>query len=446
MIPTDVSWVSLGLLPLMWSALIWGVRKIFHSVEGDDFQERLLLLVMLAPFPISVLAALSSPFMPSSTSPVPIWIGDTLDQPVADAFIVVQNKIPFPELNLTLAFGLVWIAIALFGLGRLVAELFKIRQMEASATTHASGMFLVSGSCASAIASPSGRIIVSERLLSSLSQTELDLIVAHEQAHSQRHDPIWFIIFAILDRVFWFNPWLRSQTAKCRQSAELSCDAHVLLKNPGMHSVYASTLLTALRHTAGNARPCVPAVFSVRRKGDYRMRMEHIMQKSERIGKQSAKPLALTLAILAVPLALTQFSLAQPNGTFSIASYPVDGRLTSSFGERKHPITGEIKHHNGLDIAAPTGTPVYTRAAGKVDFAAMKGGYGNLVQINHGNGTFTRYAQLDEINVSVGDSVGKDELIGKVGMSGTYATGPHLHFEVIVNDVHQDPASFLATE
>ncbi|MFH1035746.1 MAG: M23 family metallopeptidase [Pseudomonadota bacterium] len=108
---------------------------------------------------------------------------------------------------------------------------------------------------------------------------------------------------------------------------------------------------------------------------------------------------------------------------------PVQGQLTSGFGEREHPITGEERQHNGLDLAAPAGTSVSTAKAGTVSFAGQSGDYGNLIIVEHPGGGSTYYAHLQSLGVKTGQSVEQGQKIGTVGSTGL-ATGPHLHFEV----------------
>ncbi len=124
-------------------------------------------------------------------------------------------------------------------------------------------------------------------------------------------------------------------------------------------------------------------------------------------------------------------------------SPPVKGlRLSSGFGMRKHPVTGKNRMHKGLDFAGPSGTPVMAAAAGRVIYAARKGSYGNLIELDHGNGVTTRYAHLRDIEVSKGDTVEMGELIGTVGSTGA-STGPHLHWEVRVFERAKNPQLFL---
>jgi murein DD-endopeptidase MepM/ murein hydrolase activator NlpD len=113
-------------------------------------------------------------------------------------------------------------------------------------------------------------------------------------------------------------------------------------------------------------------------------------------------------------------------------------RVTSGFAMRFHPILQTWRKHNGVDYAAPTGTPVRSVGEGTVDFAGWQNGYGNVVQIKHTNDRSTVYAHLSRIDVKKGQRVEQGARIGAVGSTG-WSTGPHLHFEFRVNGAHQDP-------
>lgn len=113
-------------------------------------------------------------------------------------------------------------------------------------------------------------------------------------------------------------------------------------------------------------------------------------------------------------------------------------RITSSFSMRFHPIFHTWRKHDGVDFAAPTGTPVRALGDGKVQFAGWQNGYGNVVQVDHGQGESTLYAHLSRIGVRLHEGVARGQVIGNVGMTG-WATGPHLHFEFRENGRQRDP-------
>lgn len=120
---------------------------------------------------------------------------------------------------------------------------------------------------------------------------------------------------------------------------------------------------------------------------------------------------------------------------------PVHGdnvRITSGFGQRRHPLLEVTRMHTGVDWAAEPGTPVIAAGAGRVSFAGAKGEYGNAVVIDHGGGWQTLYSQLLRIEVGEGDCVTHGAPIGQVGSTGLSA-GPHLHFEVLRDGAHLDP-------
>ena len=117
-------------------------------------------------------------------------------------------------------------------------------------------------------------------------------------------------------------------------------------------------------------------------------------------------------------------------------------RYSSGFGYRKHPILGYMKLHAGIDMAAPIGTPVRAAGSGVVRSAGWGGGYGNLIQIDHGNGLISRYAHLSEIDVVAGQPIAAGIVIGKMGTTGA-STGSHLHFETRIDNAPQNPACFM---
>jgi len=112
----------------------------------------------------------------------------------------------------------------------------------------------------------------------------------------------------------------------------------------------------------------------------------------------------------------------------TVRNLPVQGRITSTTGMRSDPFNGKLTHHNGLDIAAPTGTPVKPVAPGRVIFSGWKKGYGNTVILDHDDGMVTVYAHHASNSVYEGDRVDSDSIIALTGSTGR-STGPHLHFE-----------------
>jgi murein DD-endopeptidase MepM/ murein hydrolase activator NlpD len=123
--------------------------------------------------------------------------------------------------------------------------------------------------------------------------------------------------------------------------------------------------------------------------------------------------------------------------------WPVDGTLEGGFGGRRNPFGGPgWEFHSGQDIEAPWGAPVVAGASGTVSFVGWQNGYGQLVIVDHGGGLSTRYGHLSHIDVELNQTVSRAQLLGKVGSTGR-STGPHLHYEVRINDQPVNPLQYL---
>lgn len=116
--------------------------------------------------------------------------------------------------------------------------------------------------------------------------------------------------------------------------------------------------------------------------------------------------------------------------------------ISSGFGYRRDPFTGAGAMHAGLDFRGPVGAPIYAAAKGRVSFAGVRSGYGNCIEISHGNGLVTRYAHMSAFRARIGQDVDAGTVIGAIGNTGR-STGPHLHFEVRINDRAVNPRPFL---
>ena len=116
--------------------------------------------------------------------------------------------------------------------------------------------------------------------------------------------------------------------------------------------------------------------------------------------------------------------------------------ISSGFGYRADPFTGGAAFHAGLDFKGPIGAPIFAAAAGRIRFVGVQQGYGNVVEIEHGNGLMTRYAHMSGFRAQVGQPVLAGQVIGLIGSTGR-STGPHLHFEVRINDRAVNPRPFL---
>ena len=163
--------------------------------------------------------------------------------------------------------------------------------------------------------------------------------------------------------------------------------------------------------------------------------LEEIAQKEEELDKAEYLEWLATY----VPPAPETGGTGNTSGWCSpLVSYT----LTSPFGMRTHPITGEYKMHNGIDMAAPEGTPIYAAKGGQVSIAAYSASAGNYVQINHGDGYRSVYMHMTGYTVKPGQYVAQGQLIGYVGNTGA-SKGNHLHFGISLNGSYVNPVGYI---
>ncbi|PMB04021.1 hypothetical protein CEN49_21755 [Fischerella thermalis CCMEE 5273] len=144
------------------------------------------------------------------------------------------------------------------------------------------------------------------------------------------------------------------------------------------------------------------------------------------------------------PISFFSGSVMAPIGTGVLGPPVTNLILTSDYGPRINPISGRSELHTGMDFGGPYGTPIFAAGDGIVTFAGWKGGYGYTIDIDHGGGVVTRYAHMESqyMYVNTGDQVTRGQHIAGIGSTGN-STGPHLHFEVRVNNVPQDPKQYI---
>lgn len=178
----------------------------------------------------------------------------------------------------------------------------------------------------------------------------------------------------------------------------------------------------------------------------YKAQYEAEQQQEAEIRNQiAAKVAALEAQQKAAAEAAKKNGTTAPitNGTGQFTwPVPASHTISSPFGYRVHPIFGTSKFHSGLDISAPSGTPIVAADSGTVVTAVYSSSYGNYVAISHGNGNSTLYAHMSRLAVSSGQSVSKGQVIGYVGSTG-WSTGPHCHFEIRVGGQLVNPASYF---
>lgn len=159
------------------------------------------------------------------------------------------------------------------------------------------------------------------------------------------------------------------------------------------------------------------------------------------LDEMALETLASKMSRLELDMSAHEASLRQRGYTPTL--WPVEGTLEGGFGGRRNPFGGGgYEFHSGQDIEAGWGAPVVSGAAGKVSFVGWQNGYGQLVVVDHGGGLTTRYGHLSQIDVELDQTVLRGQLLGKVGSTGR-STGPHLHYEVRINDEAVNPLPYL---
>jgi len=431
--------IALALIPLGWSAVIYAAKRVcLASVPGDQVEKR-ILAIMVAPVLGAVLllawASIAPVGEPGSAVRLAVnWVPMTVSEATA------APGIDWPRM-VVIALAVLYAGGAGFGACTLLVARRRRRQFVSRGIRYPEWHdVLVTDMAMSAFAIGRATVVMSRGFLEALAPEQIALVVAHERAHLRRRDPAYFELLAWFDVVFWFNPFLRRQTCNCRLAAEVACDATVVASAPSMRKAYASAIVTALRHTAGDALACAPAAISPRNLGDHGMRIGEIMSPTTRRGKRAGWGVFVLAAVLTVPAGALQLAYAQAaSGISPFMMVPLSGPISSGYGDN-HPFQGKARFHDAVDIVAKEGTPIVAPAAGRVVHVYPDyGNYGEFLEIDHGNGLVTRYAHLQSIEVKVGQHVEAGQLIGRVGNTGI-STGPHLHLQVLRNGKSIDPA------
>lgn len=287
-----------------------------------------------------------------------------------------------------------------------------------------------------------------------VSVNDLVLMGAHELAHVKRGDCVLFAVAAFARILFWFNPFVKRLAARAELAAERGAD-RLVLEAGADRRAYAACFVEGLRFAAERARETRIAVpsFTPFDRGSRRERLDAILSgkaadqnRSPRLFMAAAVASAAVLAFAQAAFAVDPERRAADDA--ALGELPVEGEVTLGYGEA---IGGELgasrPAHEGIDIKAASGAPIKAPADGVVieatDVYQGKPAWGKVVVIRHKNGVVTRYAHLGGYSVKRGDRVKQGEVIATVGASGA-VTGPHLHFETLVDGERVDPAKAVA--
>lgn len=241
-------------------------------------------------------------------------------------------------------------------------------------------------------------------------------------------------ISQFLDRIYYQNLIIQSDKKKMKELKTEAKNVAILKQRIESEKKQLSGIIKKIDKENSNIKSIIKQNKSMIEK----------IQKDKRAYERSERELSRQSASLATMISKsTKDSSVVVSGGFLM---PTEGRITSPFGWRIHPIFKSKIFHNGIDIGAPYGAPIKASNAGKVIYSGWYGGYGRVVILDHGSctgsPTTTLYAHMSKSKATVGQNVVRGQVIGYIGTTG-YATGPHLHFEVRINGKPQNPKNYL---
>ena len=224
--------------------------------------------------------------------------------------------------------------------------------------------------------------------------------------------------------------------AKFRSIAAIAAFAGLAVSNPALaNSSAAAADVTAPLRTAQSAKPATSSTDAEFRR---------LFADWKALDRGVVNTVQTRTALPASPL--SQGSILRPAGVSIPSRMPVESAsLTSGYGMRVHPVLGGRRAHKGIDLAQPTGTPVYATADGVVSKAEWFSSYGLYISLEHGAEIQTRYGHLSRLNVAAGQQIRKGDVIGYVGSTGR-STGPHLHYEVRIAGASVNPVPYLQAD
>jgi len=224
--------------------------------------------------------------------------------------------------------------------------------------------------------------------------------------------------------------------AKFRSIAAIAAFAGLAVSNPALaNSSAAAADVTAPLRTAQSAKPATSSTDAEFRR---------LFADWKALDRGVVNTVQTRTALPASPL--SQGSILRPAGVSIPSRMPVESAsLTSGYGMRVHPVLGGRRAHKGIDLAQPTGTPVYATADGVVSKAEWFSSYGLYISLEHGAEIQTRYGHLSRLNVAAGQQIRKGDVIGYVGSTGR-STGPHLHYEVRIAGESVNPVPYLQAD
>jgi len=287
-------------------------------------------------------------------------------------------------------------------------------------------------------------VIVLSRSVLALTEADKEAILAHEFAHIKRKDFIKYFILMLAKSFFIFSPFVFILINRIIEHEETEADLLAMELSGISPNKFGKTILKLL-NISGKSEYQVPAL-GIRKKRRLTMRLKRLFQR-----KVNLKNRLAGLCIIVFTFAVLPFSFTSMAGTLGDSGggdfiNPVkNGRLTQAFGHKKHPITKKDYFHQGIDLAAKTGTAVVAAADGKVATVDYNDKQGYYVVLSHADGYSSVYAHLDKVLVAENDNVTGGENIAELGNTGV-STGPHVHFEIRKDGKALDPAKLISNK
>ncbi|MEM9600380.1 MAG: peptidoglycan DD-metalloendopeptidase family protein [Pseudomonadota bacterium] len=300
-------------------------------------------------------------------------------------------------------------------------------------------------------------IVLPSLYVKAMSEAQIADIITHERTHIARQDDRIGLLLRGVVCLCWLSPFAHLLFARWSQAIEIQCDMAVTAgRSRKMRRAYAETLLQALHIMAGRVRQYPVAAFSTPRLKtrnslrNEKMRLTHIVTGTRPAFKRGRDRIGLSVIAACLALAGTLSIAATASADTSgksvmnrVSSPIVTGRLTAPFGKNYDPFrNGQARIHQGVDIAAPIGTPIFAPAAGTIQFATdlydNKPAYGTVVVLKTDDNVMTLFSHLDSYTVSAGQRVARGQQIATVGNSGQ-STGPHVHIETFQDGERVDP-------
>lgn len=288
-----------------------------------------------------------------------------------------------------------------------------------------------------AVGGPPAAIVLPEAMLGALPREQIDLIVAHEEAHLRHRDPFVSQCLALLCAIFWFNPFLKDLVGRWRCASELRADGDALNgADADVRKAYAQALVDALRAWSNP----IPVSFTSRNARSDKLRIRAIIKGFEFAARGRTRLLAGCTVLMLTAAGTAGALTANTAASTTLEDFIPGGWVTSAYGVKRK----NLRVHTGIDVAARRGTEIVTPTDALVTQATdlFRGNprWGKAVVLEFDGDVVVWLTHLDSYTVSPGDKVTAGQVIGTVGSTGQ-STGPHVHVEMYKNNRRVDPVT-----